>query len=139
MKSNLSRKAIRGFSLVEVLAAVTIIGIIVYLAIPNIVQIRQDAEDGLAKSRAEALNVAAAAYFQASGTQQALATWTDGSHSSSDARYTLVRPYLAFAPSTMAAYMPAGYAVEFSSSAPHKEKATLYFTNASGSRQSVSY
>lgn len=139
MKPNLRKQTVCGFSLVEVLAAVTIIGIIVFLAIPNIIQVKQDAEDGLAKSRAEALNVAAAAYFQSAGSQQALATWTDGSHSSSDARYALVRPYLAFAPSTLGAYMPVGYAVEFSSSAPHKDKATLYFTNGSGSRSSVSY
>ena len=47
-----------GFSLVEVLAAVAIIGIITFLAIPNIVAVKQDSETNMAISRAEArLNV----------------------------------------------------------------------------------
>tara|TARA_B110000305_G_C19321628_1_gene579240 strand:+ start:371 stop:817 length:447 start_codon:yes stop_codon:yes gene_type:complete len=52
MRNQLSRT--RGFSLVEVLAAVGIIGIIAFLAIPNIVAIKEDSETNLAISRAEA-------------------------------------------------------------------------------------
>ena len=43
----------KGFSLIEVLAAVAIIGIITFLALPNIVTLKQDAEVDLAIARAD--------------------------------------------------------------------------------------
>ncbi len=110
-----------GFSLVEILIVVVVLGVIVFLAIPNIVQIRSDSEDNLARARAEALNVAAAAYFQAVGVQAATSAWQGAGD---EARYVLLSPYLAFAPSTLAAYMPAGYSVSFSVD-PLRTKATL--------------
>lgn len=113
----------RGFSLVEVLAAVTIIGIVIYLAIPNIVQVRSDAEENLARSRADALNVAAAAFFQARGPTSASNIWASSGNDAN--RYTNLEPYLAFASTNLADYMPEGYTVEFSTNAPHREKAVL--------------
>jgi type II secretory pathway pseudopilin PulG len=111
-----------GFSLVEVLVMLVVIGTIVFLAVPNIVQVRQDSEDNLARSRAEALNVAAAAYYQAAGTQAAAAAWSAAG--SDEARYTLVAPYLAYAPGSLSAFMPSGYSVSFSSD-PLRTKASL--------------
>ena len=111
----------RGFSLVELLVVLVILGVVVFLAIPNIVQVRSDSEDNLARSRAEALNMAAAAYFQAVGNQTATAAW---SAAGNDARYTLISPYLAFAPSSLSSYMPSGYTVTFSSN-PLRQKAAL--------------
>lgn len=119
-----------GFSLVEVLAAITIIGVIIFLAIPNIVQIRSDAEDNLAKSRADALNVAVAAYFQAVGPAQAQAIWTNATYNNASSRYQLVSPYLAFAPGDLSAYMPRNYSVTFSNIDPHRHKAALLFSNS---------
>ena len=55
MKNFLTSARRAGFSLVEVLAAVAIIGIIVFIAIPNVVQSRRDAEEHFAIGRAEAL------------------------------------------------------------------------------------
>lgn len=109
------------FSLVELLIVLVILGVIMFIAIPNIVQVRSDSEDNLARSRAEALNVAAAAYFQAVGNQAASAAWAAAGN---DARYTLVSPYLAFAPNSLSAYMPGGYSVTFSSD-PLRQKAAL--------------
>lgn len=100
------------FSLVEILVVVVILGIVVFLAVPNIVQVRQDSEDNLARSRAEALNVAAAAYFQAAGSQAAATAWAAAND---EQRYLLVAPYLAFAPTEWSAYMPAGYSFAFTS------------------------
>lgn len=97
----------RGFSLVEVLAAIAIIGIVTFLAIPNLVQIQQDGEDRLAQSRAEALNMAIASYIQANGSA---APWT-GTDAEKYANY--LRPYVAFAPSTLADYTPSGYGFNF--------------------------
>lgn len=94
------------FSFVEVLAAIAIIGIITFLAIPNLVRIKSDGEDSLAIARAEALNLAIAAYVQAKGTD---ATWTNSSSSA----YSLVRGYLAYAPTSITNYMPSGYSITF--------------------------
>ena len=110
-----------GFSLVELLIVLVILSIVLFLAIPNIVQVRADSEDNLARSRAEALNMAAAAYFQAVGSQAASSAW---SAAGNDARYTLVSPYLAFAPSSLSSYMPAGYSATFSSD-PLRQKVSL--------------
>ena len=59
----------RAFSLVEVLAAVAIIGIITFLAMPNIVAVKQDSETNLAISRAEALNIALVTLLQSNGRE----------------------------------------------------------------------
>lgn len=112
----------RGFSLVEVLAAVTIIGVITFLAIPNIVRVKQDSEDSLARARADALNLAAATYFQAVGPATASSTWTAANNAG---RYQLLSPYLSFAPASLADYMPSGYTIDFDASSPHRVKATL--------------
>lgn len=113
----------RGFSLVEVLAAVTIIGVITFLAIPNLIRVKQDSEDSLARARADALNLAAAAYFQAAGTQAAQTAWQGAANN--EARYALLAPYLAFAPTTLSSYMPSGYSVTFHTNQPNRFKATL--------------
>jgi prepilin-type N-terminal cleavage/methylation domain-containing protein len=113
----------RAFSLVEVLVALTIIAVVTFLAIPNIIQVKRDSEDGLARARADSLNVAVAAYWQAVGPTTALAAWSGAANA--EARYTLIAPYLAFAPATLAGFMPNGYSVTFSTTEPHRVKATL--------------
>lgn len=110
------------FSLVEVLAAVAIIGVITFLAIPNIVRVKQDSEDNLARARADALNVAVAAYFQAVGRNVALSNWTS---TDNNGRYNLITPYLAYAPGALTNYMPSGYSIVFSTNQPHRVKAVL--------------
>jgi prepilin-type N-terminal cleavage/methylation domain-containing protein len=115
----------RAFSLVELLIVLVILGVVMFLAIPNIVQVRSDSEDNLARARAEALNVAAAAYFQAVGTQTAGAAWAAAGD---EGRYTLISPYLAFAPASLAAFMPNGYSATFSSD-PLRFKASLFRGN----------
>lgn len=100
-------KSRMAFSLVEVLAAIAIIGIITFLAIPGIVRVKEDSERTLAIARAEALNMAMASYLQVHGAPVATANWDDTT--SNAERYTLVRPYLAFAPADVANYLPTGY------------------------------
>jgi prepilin-type N-terminal cleavage/methylation domain-containing protein len=97
----------KGFSFVEVLAAIAIIGIITFLAIPNLVRIKQDGEDSLAIARAEALNLAMASYVQARGTD---ATWNAANP------YPTLRNYLAYSPAALTNYMPSGYTVTFPAS-----------------------
>jgi prepilin-type N-terminal cleavage/methylation domain-containing protein len=95
------------FSLVEVLAAITIIGIITFLAVPNIVRVKQDAEENLARARAETLNMAISAYVQALGTNTAQSNWAAAAND--DAQYVLIRPYIAFAETNRALFTPSGY------------------------------
>ena len=97
----------RAFSLVEALSAVAIIGVITFLAMPNIISAKKNSETNLAISRAEAINVAMVSYVQAYGRTNATNTWA--SQTSDQARYELVAAYLAFAPALEEEYMPSGY------------------------------
>lgn len=111
MKNKINREVIyKGFSLVEVLAAVAIIGIITFLAIPNIVAVKQDSETNMAISRAEALNIAMVSYLQANGHDNASDYW--GKEINAQGRYALLSSYLAFAPSNLFEYMPSGYQIK---------------------------
>ena len=118
---------INGFSLIEVLAAVAIIGIITFLALPNIVTLKQDAEVDLAIARAEAVNMAIAAYVQANGQATATANWAAAS---ADDRWTMVSPFLAFAPSTLSAFMPTNYTLTMPATVNPLTKARLQDPNS---------
>lgn len=96
----------RAFSLVEVLAAVSIIGIIAFLAIPNIVAIKQDSERNLAIARAEAVNMAIVSYMQSHGKAAVAPAWLGYDDQQ---RYALLIPYLSFAPANLTDFIPAGY------------------------------
>ncbi len=111
------------FSLVEVLAAITIIGIITFLAVPNIVRVKQDGEDNLARARAETLNMAIASLIQNRGTTTAQSDWTGAN--SADDKYALLTPYMAFAESTLTAFLPAGYSITFPDSISPPSKVGL--------------
>lgn len=111
-----------GFSLVEVLAAVGIIGIISFLAIPNIVAIKEDSERQLAITRAEGVNMGVAAYIQANGRDAVSSGW---SSSTAAQRYTLIRPYLSFAPTSLTDFQPAGYLIIPPTDLDNLEKAVL--------------
>jgi len=100
----ISRKA--GFSLVEVLAAVAIIGILVFIAIPNVVQSRRDAEEHFAIGRAEAMNSSISQFIQANGRANAGVAWAGKTNAE---RYALVKGYLAYAPTVITDYQPNGY------------------------------
>ena len=118
----------QGFSLVELLVVITVLGVVLYFAFPNIVQVKSDSELNLAKARAEALNLAAAAYFQAIGPTAALSNWTG---KSDEQRYLLITPYLAFPQATLGNFMPStDYDINFDATEPHRKKATLMGPNS---------
>lgn len=113
----------RAFSLVELLVVIAILGVILFLAFPNIVQVKSDSEKDLAKARAETLNLAAAAYFQAVGPNAAATNWAG---KSAEQRYQLITPYIAFPAASLSNFLPStDYSVSFDASTPHKVKATL--------------
>lgn len=108
-----SKKRNAGFSLVEILAATVLLGILAFIAIPNIVKMKTDGEVKLAIARAEAINMSIAAYIQAQGRSTAVSSWTTAATSDTDSakRYALIKPYLAFAPNAFADYMPGTYTI----------------------------
>ncbi len=123
-KSNPLRKA---FSLVEVLAAVSIIGIIAFLAIPNIIAIKKDSERNLAISRAEAVNMAIVSYIQSNGKSAVAPGWTS---LDDQQRFTLLIPYLAFAPALLTDFVPGGYTMTLPPSLTSLTKSVLTDTAA---------
>lgn len=129
-KHNDSTPILRAFSLVELLIVITVLGIVLYFAFPNIVQMRSDSEDNLARARAEMLNLAAAAYFQAVGDRTtAKANWSAAG--SDETRYAnLLKPYIAFPSASLSAFMPSSdYTVVFDPTNPISTKAKLYGPN----------
>lgn len=100
----------QAFSLVEVLAAVAIIGIVTFLAVPNIVRIKQDGEDNLARARAEALQTAMASYVQAVGPSAAQDWWA--ANTDAQERFEEISAFLAFPESNLVnGFFPTGYTV----------------------------
>lgn len=118
-----SRPRLLGFSLVEMMACVSIIGIIAFMAIPSVTRMRSDSERNLAIARAEALNLAQASLIQVRGRTQAALEWSGAA--STEAKYTLLRPYLSFSETTLAAFLPSGYSVVFPPSITTMTKAAL--------------
>lgn len=109
-----SVRLVSGFTLVEVLASVTIIGILVFLAIPSITSVRRDAEENIAIARAEALNMSVSTFINAYGLQAARTKWNDATGTTKalkdQTRYAeLLTPYISYAPTSLANYSPAGY------------------------------
>ena len=112
-----------GFSLVEMMACVSIIGIIAFMAIPSVTRMRSDSERNLAIARAEALNLAQASFIQVRGRTQAALDWSAAS--TADLKYALLRPYLSFSETTLTAFMPSGYTVTFAPAITSMTKAAL--------------
>ena len=115
------------FSLLELLIVIVVLGVVLYFAFPNIVQMRSDSEANLARARAEMLNLAVAAYFQAVGDRTtAKGNWAAAG--SDEARYAnLLRPYIAFPSASLDAFMPSSdFTLVFDPSDPLLNKAQLY-------------
>jgi prepilin-type N-terminal cleavage/methylation domain-containing protein len=120
-------KDLSAFSLLELLVVLVVLGIVLYFAFPNIVQMRSDSEANLARARAEMLNLATAAFYQAVGDRgTASAAWV--AKGSDEARYDdLLKPYIAFPTADLSGFMPsADYTVVLHATDPLRNKAQLF-------------
>ena len=95
---------------------------IVFLSLPTKVTIGPDG-GSLAITRAEAVSMAAAALIQSRGRSESNENWKAAG--SPDSRYELLMPFLAFAPATLADYMPAGYTLRLPSNLDQLSKVRL--------------
>ncbi len=127
LSKNSNSRLRAAFSLVEMLAAVSIIGIISFLAIPNLVRMRGESEKNLAIARCESLNMAMASFVQVRGRTQATQDWANAS--STQGKYALISPYLAFSETNLTDYVPSGYTVTFGNIDP-LQKVTLSSTTS---------
>lgn len=128
--ANLRASHRHGFTLVEVLASVTIIGILIFLAIPSIISVRRDAEENVAIARAEALNIAISSYIDAYGLQKANTSWTSatgtGATAKDNYRYVnFLAPYISYAPTSLGSFIPAGYSITLPTNLANLDKVTL--------------
>ncbi len=105
------------------MACVSIIGIIAFMAIPSITRMRSDSERNLVIARAEALNLAQASFIQANGRTQAAIFWNGAT--TPEAKYTLLKPYLSFADANLAIFS-CGYTMTFPPSVTAMQKVKLY-------------
>lgn len=112
-----------GFSMVEMMACVSIIAVISFLAIPSITRMRTDSERNLAIARAESLNLAQSTMIQVRGRTQASIDWAAATTAA--AKYALLRDYLAYAESTLTLYMPASYSITFEPNITDMKKSVL--------------
>lgn len=137
MKTSLSPSR-RGFSLVEMMASVAIIGVIAFLAIPSVTKMREDSERNLAIARAEALNVAMSTFIQVNGRSQAQTLWA--SKATADDKYTLIDDYLSYAETSLSSFMPSGYTVTFDPTITNMKKSRLFGPSpTTGSTEEIKY
>ncbi len=127
----------RGFSLVEVLTATVLLSILSFIAIPNIVRMKEDSEVNLAIARAEGINMSLASYIQASGRTAAISAWSAASDDA--ARYAIIKPYLAFAPNAFTDYMPGSYTIALPTDISSLQKVTLYAPTGTDPEDEIDY
>lgn len=100
----------KGFTLMEILVVVVIIGVLALMFLPETGRTKGLAELNLLKTKASALNVAQATFVSTYGLTTAMSTWAG---KTDDERYVLLKPFIGFPPPSLADYVVAGYTISF--------------------------
>jgi len=98
------------FTLIEVLVVLAVLGLALLFVQPNAARARSEAETALMRQRAALLEAAVAQYEGVVGEEAAAAAWAGAA--SHEARYALVRGFLAWPPPNLAAYQVTGFTVQ---------------------------
>lgn len=98
-----------GFTLVEVLVAIAVASILLFMALPNSAKVKSTAEDNSMKMRAMAMTTAKLEFVRDAGVTTAATAWSNAS--TNQAKYDLLRPYIKYAPAALADYSTLGYSI----------------------------
>jgi type II secretory pathway pseudopilin PulG len=98
--------------MIEMMAVITILGIVLFLTLPNLTSNKGTAELNAAKTKAIQLNIAKDAFIANRGLTSAQTSWSSATDDS--ARYLLLRPYLPPpAAASLSSFALAGYVLAF--------------------------
>lgn len=100
----------KAFTLIEVLVAVAVIGILLFMALPNSAKVKSTAEDNSMKMRAMAMTTAKIEFVRDAGITTAASAWTNAP--TNQAKYDLLRAYIQYAPATLQDYSTLGYSID---------------------------
>jgi prepilin-type N-terminal cleavage/methylation domain-containing protein len=106
MKHNRKNK---GFSLIEILIGIVVVGIMLMIALPKSSSIKANTEDQAMKLRAVAFGNAKTEFLRDAGTTNAASAWSGAAND--QARYELIMPYLGYPPSDLSDYTLMGYSI----------------------------
>lgn len=112
-----------GFSIVQILIGLVIMGIMSFMIVSNIPAIKRKSEDSSMRGKAHQLNTAISNYMSDHSVRAAIIGWRD---KQPEERYALIRKYLGYAPENLSEYIVEGYTVEFPSDPRSQEGVKIY-------------
>lgn len=100
----------KGFTLLEIVVAVFLVGILATLAVRNLSAAKSSSEEQSMRQKAVELNNYMGEYITSQSVRRAVTKW---SGKSNDERYQLLRPFMQFSNETLDKYVLDGYSVTF--------------------------
>lgn len=98
----------KGYTLVEILVVLTIIGMLVLTALPNVLKTKTSGEIESAKLARGMIHQAMSGYLGSLSRRDAETTWTAMTE---EQRYNALKRFLSYPPTTIAGITPQGYTI----------------------------